>query len=149
MPLSVIIFFPLGLCLVNMGELEKGREHLRQAIQLNKHENSYLALARVHIAEGDVQGAVDIFRVATEVYPDSVDLAVALALLYMDLSDHAKALDQFGTALAIDPSCVKAILAVGALLQVRPYVQFSCVFHTFTCTCIPMYLLENQSAFTV
>lgn len=91
---------------------------MRQAIQLNRHESSYLALAKLHVIEGDVPGAIEIYQTATEVYPDSVDLAVALALLYMDLGDHQKAFEKFGTALALDPTCARALLAVGALMQV-------------------------------
>lgn len=115
--LQNILYFT-GLCLLSMGDISKAKEFLWQAVQLNRQECSFIALAKIHILEDDLPGAIEIYKAAIEMSPDSVELSTSLGLLYMKLGEHSKAFERFGTALAHDPNCAKALLAAGAMMQV-------------------------------
>lgn len=51
-------------------------------------------------------------------YPDSCELATSLGLLYMMTGQHQHAFEKVGSALARDPTCTKALLAAGSMMQV-------------------------------
>lgn len=114
----MFVTFYSGMCLLSVGEIGKAKEFLRQAVQLNRHETSFMALAKIHVLEDDIPGAISIYAAALETSPDSIELATSLGLLYMKVGDHQKAFERFGSALAQDPNCSKALLAAGAMMQV-------------------------------
>ncbi|KAL0279168.1 UNVERIFIED_CONTAM: hypothetical protein PYX00_000777 [Menopon gallinae] len=112
------IYHNLGVCCIAVEDITKAKEYLRQAVQLNRQDNSFEALANIHLLQNDVKAAVDIYNAALDISPDNVDLAAALGLLYMKIGEHQKAFEKFGSALARDPQSSKALLALGAMMQV-------------------------------
>jgi tetratricopeptide (TPR) repeat protein len=55
-----------GTCLVHVGEHRKAKEYLMMAIQLSHQEASYMELAKIHILENDIEGAIGIYNAALE-----------------------------------------------------------------------------------
>lgn len=51
----------------------------------------------------------------------STDAATELGLLYLRVGDTQRAFQQFGAALAYSPNCVKAILPMAYVMQVRKF----------------------------
>lgn len=51
--------------------------------------------------------------------PDSAQLATALGLLYLEEGKYQHALEKLGGALARDPQYAQALLAAGAMMQVK------------------------------
>ncbi|XP_069682153.1 BBSome complex member BBS4 isoform X2 [Periplaneta americana] len=111
------IYHNLGTCLLHIGELTKAKEYLLTAIQLSHQETSYMELAKIHLLEDDVEGAIGIYNAALEWYPDSCELATSLGLLYMKTGQHQRAFEKLGSALAHDGMCSKALLAAGSMMQ--------------------------------
>ncbi|PSN53755.1 Bardet-Biedl syndrome 4 protein [Blattella germanica] len=111
------IYHSLGLCLLHVGELTKAKEYLLTAIQNSHQEMSYTELAKIHVFENDFQGAIGICNAALEYYPDSSELSTMLGLLYMKAGQYPQAFERFGSALAHDPLCTKALLAAGSIMQ--------------------------------
>ncbi|XP_034237387.1 Bardet-Biedl syndrome 4 protein homolog isoform X1 [Thrips palmi] len=116
------IFHNLGECWLRLGEHGKAKEALRQAVQLGRHERSYIALANMYKMEGEMQAAIDIYKAAVELFflrasPDSAQLATSLGLLYLQEGKYQHALEKLGGALARDPQCAQALLAAGAMMQ--------------------------------
>lgn len=106
------------MCYLAVEDITKAKEYLRQAVQLNRQDNSFEALANIHLLQNDIKGAIEIYNAALDISPDNVDLATSLGLLYMKVGEHQKAFEKFGSALAHDSQCPKALLAVGAMMQV-------------------------------
>jgi len=55
--------------------------------------------------------------------PQSIDAATELGLLYLRIGDTQRAFQQFGAALAYSPNCVKAILPMAYVMQVRKFIE--------------------------
>ncbi|GFG38369.1 hypothetical protein Cfor_03172 [Coptotermes formosanus] len=111
------IYHNLGTCLLHVGQHVKAKEYLLTAIELSHQEDSYVELAKIHLLENDIQGAIGIYNAALEWYPDSCELATSLGLLYMTTGQHQRAFEKLGCALARDPMCTKALLAAGCMMQ--------------------------------
>lgn len=61
---------------------------------------------------------MDLFRFfLVRFSPENPDLCSTLGLLYMQTGQHSLAFEQLGTALAFDPTCSRAILAAGSMMQ--------------------------------
>ena len=46
--------------------IQQAKECLKQAIQYNKHDLSYIMLAKIYLMEGDVNMAIDVYKRAIE-----------------------------------------------------------------------------------
>jgi len=57
--------------------------------------------------------------------PQSIDAATELGLLYLRIGDMQRAFQQFGAALAHSPNCVKAILPMAYVMQVRKFMEMT------------------------
>lgn len=79
----------------------------------------------IHKLENDIPRAIEMYRAAIEVSPDNVDLATDLGLLYMKIGENQKAFEQFGSALARNADCVKALFGTGLMMQVKYILKFS------------------------
>jgi tetratricopeptide (TPR) repeat protein len=55
-----------GTCLFHVGELTKAKAYLMTAIELSHQEGSYMELAKIHLLENDIQGAIGIYNAALE-----------------------------------------------------------------------------------
>ena len=44
----------------------KAKECLKQAIQFNRHDLSYVMLGKIYLMEGDVHMAIDVYKRAVE-----------------------------------------------------------------------------------
>ncbi|XP_063226122.1 uncharacterized protein LOC134532966 isoform X3 [Bacillus rossius redtenbacheri] len=106
-----------GLCLLQLGMLTKAKEYLLQAIQISRQEDSYIALAKIHLLENDIEGAIWVYKAALEYYGENCEMATALGLLYTKMGQFQLAFEKFGSALAHDPNNPKALLAAGAIMQ--------------------------------
>ncbi|XP_054748410.2 Bardet-Biedl syndrome 4 protein-like [Lytechinus pictus] len=107
----------VGVCYMYLKEYLKAKEYLKQAIQYNRHDLSYVMLAKIYLMEGDVQMATDVYKRAVESFPENPELLTTLGLLYLQSGQNQRAFEQLGNALTYDPSHVKAILAAGSMMQ--------------------------------
>ncbi|XP_030831314.1 Bardet-Biedl syndrome 4 protein isoform X2 [Strongylocentrotus purpuratus] len=107
----------LGVCYMYLKEYLKAKEYLKQAIQYNRHDLSYVMLAKIYLMEGDIQMATDVYKRAAESFPENPELLTTLGLLYLQVGQNQRAFEQLGNALTYDPSHVKAILAAGSMMQ--------------------------------
>ncbi|XP_074645455.1 BBSome complex member BBS4-like isoform X2 [Tubulanus polymorphus] len=106
-----------GVCFMYLNQLDKAKECLTQAISFHPHDLSYMMLGKILLHEGDITGAIDIYRRAVEYSPENPDLLSTLGLLYMQVGQFQKAFENLGNALTFDPTHVKAILAAGSMMQ--------------------------------
>ncbi|CAG2054305.1 unnamed protein product [Timema podura] len=111
------IYHNLGLCLVHVGEQAKAKDNFLRALQCSRQEETYMALAKIHLLEDDIEGAIWIYKTALQCYGDSAELSTALGLLYMKTGQFQSAFEQLGSALAHDSNCPRALLAAATMMQ--------------------------------
>ncbi|XP_058521413.1 Bardet-Biedl syndrome 4 protein isoform X2 [Ochotona princeps] len=107
----------LGVCYMYLKQFSKAQEQLHSALQLHRHELTYMMLGKVHLLEGDLDKAVGVYRKAVEFSPENTELLTTLGLLYLQLGIYQKAFEHLGNALSYDPTNYKAILAAGSMMQ--------------------------------
>lgn len=74
-------------------------------------------LGKIHLLEGDLDKAIEIYKKAVEFSPENTELLTTLGLLYLQLGIYQKAFEHLGNALTYDPTNYKAILAAGSMMQ--------------------------------
>jgi len=106
-----------GICHMYLKQFDQGREMLRTALHLSRHDITFMMLGKCHLLEGDLNGAIEVFKKAIEFSPENPDLLTTLGVLYLQTGQNQRAFDQFGTSLSYDVTNVKATLAAGAMIQ--------------------------------
>ncbi|XP_074184338.1 BBSome complex member BBS4 isoform X5 [Rhinolophus sinicus] len=107
----------LGVCYIYLKQFNKAQEQLQSALHLNRHDLTYVMLGRIHLLEGDVDKAIEIYRKAVEFSPENTELLTTLGLLYLQLGIYQKAFEHLGNALTYDPTNYQALLAAGSMMQ--------------------------------
>nr|XP_033776182.1 Bardet-Biedl syndrome 4 protein isoform X3 [Geotrypetes seraphini] len=107
----------LGVCYLYLKEFGKAKEQLNNALQLNRHDLTFMMLGKIHLLEGDIEGAIEVYKRAVESSPENTELLTTLGLLYLQLGVFQKAFEHLGNALTYDSSNYKAILAAGSMMQ--------------------------------
>ncbi|XP_056654265.1 Bardet-Biedl syndrome 4 protein isoform X1 [Monodelphis domestica] len=107
----------LGVCYMYLKHFNKAKDQLHNALQLNKHDLTYIMLGKIHLLEGDLDKAIEIYKKAVEFSPENTELLTTLGLLYLQLGIYQKAFEHLGNALTFDPTNYKAILAAGSMMQ--------------------------------
>ncbi|CAL8381307.1 unnamed protein product [Arctogadus glacialis] len=107
----------LGVCYSFIKDFKHAQEHLNAALQLSKHDRTFLTLGKVHLLAGEVDKAVELYQSAVEFSPENTDLLTTLGLLYLQLGKYQKAFEHLGNALTYDPNNYTAILAAGSMMQ--------------------------------
>ncbi|XP_045191416.2 Bardet-Biedl syndrome 4 protein-like isoform X2 [Mercenaria mercenaria] len=106
-----------GVCYMYLKEMDKAKECLQRAIAFKRHEISYVMLGKVYLINGDIQGAIEVYKGAVEFSPEHPDMLTTLGLLYMQVGQYQKAFENLGNAMTYDPTHVKAIMAAGSMMQ--------------------------------
>lgn len=106
-----------GVCYMYLRDFEKAKQSLHQALEFRRHEVTYIMLGKICLMEGDIKGAIDVYRAAVEYSPENPDLLTTLGLLYMQIGQLQRAFENLGNALTFDPTHTKAIMAAGSMMQ--------------------------------
>ncbi|XP_054692160.1 Bardet-Biedl syndrome 4 protein isoform X2 [Grus americana] len=107
----------LGVCYMYLKHFNKARDQLNNALELNRHDLTYMMLGKIHLLEGETDKAIEVYKKAVEFSPENTDLLTTLGLLYLQRGDYQKAFEHLGNALTYDPGNYKATLAVGSMMQ--------------------------------
>ncbi|XP_021092623.1 Bardet-Biedl syndrome 4 protein isoform X2 [Heterocephalus glaber] len=73
----------LGVCYMYLKQFSKAQDQLHSALQLNRHDLTYIILGKIHLLEGNVDKAIEIYRKAVEFSPENPELLTTLGLLYL------------------------------------------------------------------
>ncbi|KAM8987392.1 BBSome complex member BBS4 isoform 1-T1 [Ara ararauna] len=107
----------LGVCYMYLKHFNKARDQLNNALELSRHDLTYVMLGKIHLLEGEMDKAIEVYKKAVEFSPENADLLTTLGLLYLQLGDYQKAFEHLGNALTYDPGNYKATLAAGSMMQ--------------------------------
>ena len=77
-------------------DLEPAKEHLVRALNFHKNDQSFLTLGKILLMQGDITGAIDVFKQGVQTFPENSELAISLGLLYLQVGQHAAAFEQLG-----------------------------------------------------
>ncbi|KAG8576287.1 hypothetical protein GDO81_009818 [Engystomops pustulosus] len=97
----------LGVCYLYLKDLSKSKEQLNLALQLHRQELSTMTLGKIHLMEGDTEGAIQTYLQALQLSPESTELLTTLGLVYLQNGLFQKAFEYLGNALTYDPSNYK------------------------------------------
>ncbi|KAL8570486.1 Bardet-Biedl syndrome 4 protein [Nucella lapillus] len=106
-----------GVCYMYLRDFEKAKQCLVNALEFRRHEVTYIMLGKIHLMEGNIKQAIEIYRAAVEYSPENPDLLTTLGLLYMQVGQFPKAFENLGNALTFDATHTKAIMAAGSMMQ--------------------------------
>uniref|UniRef100_A0A4W5QMC2 Bardet-Biedl syndrome 4 n=1 Tax=Hucho hucho TaxID=62062 RepID=A0A4W5QMC2_9TELE len=106
----------LGVCYSFIKDFHNVKQ-LNAALQLKKHDRTFMTLGKVHLLAGDTDKAIEVYKSAVEFSPENAELLTTLGLLYLQLEKYQKAFEHLGNALTYDPNNYKAILAAGSMMQ--------------------------------
>ncbi|XP_069382267.1 Bardet-Biedl syndrome 4 protein isoform X3 [Paralichthys olivaceus] len=107
----------LGVCCFFIKDFKNAEEHLNMALQINKHDKTFLMLGQVHLLAGECDKAIEVYKRAVEHFPENTELLTTLGLLFLQLGKYQRAFEHLGNALTFDPNNYKAILAAGSMMQ--------------------------------
>ncbi|OPJ70001.1 Bardet-Biedl syndrome 4 protein [Patagioenas fasciata monilis] len=107
----------LGVCYMYLKHYNKAQDQLNRALELNRHDLTYMMLGKIHLLEGKTDKAIEVYKKAVEFSPENTDLLTTLGLLYLQREDYQKAFEHLGNALTYDPGNYKATLAAGSMMQ--------------------------------
>ncbi|KAJ7998323.1 hypothetical protein DPEC_G00221500 [Dallia pectoralis] len=107
----------LGVCYIYTKDFRSAKEQLNIALELSKHDLTYMMLGKIYLLEGDHDKAIEVYRTAVEFSPENTDLLTTFGLIYLLQGKYQKAFEHLGNALTYDPNNFKAILAAGSMMQ--------------------------------
>ncbi|CAB1338981.1 unnamed protein product [Coregonus sp. 'balchen'] len=97
----------LGVCYSFIKDFQNSEEQLNAALQLKKHDRTFMTLGKVHLLAGDTDKAIEVYKSAVEFSPENAELLTTLGLLYLQLGKYQKAFEHLGNALTYDPNNYK------------------------------------------
>ncbi|XP_006167338.1 Bardet-Biedl syndrome 4 protein isoform X2 [Tupaia chinensis] len=109
----------MGVCYIYLKQFNKAQDQLHHALQLHRHDLTYIMLGKIHLLEGHLDKAIEVYEKAVEFSPENTDLLTTLGLLYLQLGVYQKAFEHLGKALTYDPTNYKAVLAAGSMAQLH------------------------------
>ena len=106
-----------GVCHMYLKDYETAKEHLRAALQLSKHDITFIIMGKINLTQGDMAAAIETYKKAVDFSPENPELMTTLGMLYLQSGHSQRAFEQLGNAMTYDQENVKAILAAGAMIQ--------------------------------
>ena len=103
----------LAACYLKMGKLENASYILKQALEIRPDAELYLLMARIHITDKDVTGAIHYLQKAVEENPTFVEGLSDLGALYAQVGDAQTAIDELRRAIEIAPGVASLYLHLG------------------------------------
>ncbi|CAH2042085.1 unnamed protein product, partial [Iphiclides podalirius] len=111
------IYCGLAECSWNLGDVERGVEWARAAVQAGGGERAGALLARLYLASDQVEAALQAYDQAIAAGACSADTLAAAGALRLRSGDPRSAFQLLGAALAQQPSQHGAALALAAMLM--------------------------------
>ena len=106
-----------GLCYMYLKRYEDAIKSFEKANQLQRHDTTFMQLARVHTLVKQFEKAIEVYLEALEFSPENPELLTAVGLLFLRLGKNFKAFENLGNSLTHDPVNPKTILAAGSIIQ--------------------------------
>uniref|UniRef100_A0A673D0X0 Bardet-Biedl syndrome 4 n=1 Tax=Sphaeramia orbicularis TaxID=375764 RepID=A0A673D0X0_9TELE len=75
----------LGVCYLFLKDYKHAEEQLNIALQLNKHDKTFMMLGKVHLLAGDTDKAIEVYKRAVEFSPENTELLTTLGLLFLQV----------------------------------------------------------------
>lgn len=106
-----------GLCYMYLKSHEDAIKCFERANQLQRHDTTFMQLARVHTLMKNFEKAIEVYLEALEFSPENPEVLTAVGLLFLRLRKNFKAFEYLGNSLTHDPVNPKTILAAGSIIQ--------------------------------
>lgn len=98
------------------GDLAKSEEEYKAALAIRKHPKTMANLGAVYRRRNQIDQAINTYKEALELDPNSPDAHFGLGIVYAQLGNFVAAQEQYQAAIEADPSKAGPYLNYGALL---------------------------------
>ncbi len=122
--------------------INEAKEYFHRAIQNGRQIESHQKLALIYKEENNFAKAIEILEHSLQyinidwsthlylyiminlfslnrIIPENVDVLTEIGILYLKVNDSKSAFEKLFQATSLNDNCTKAIMALGAILQVR------------------------------
>ena len=103
----------LAACYLQMGKLENATYILKQALEIRPDAELLLLMARIHVLDKDITGAIAYLQKAVEANPTFVEALSDLGALYAKVGDAEAAVTELQRAIEIAPGNATLQLHLG------------------------------------
>uniref|UniRef100_A0A4W6F3D7 BBSome complex member BBS4 n=1 Tax=Lates calcarifer TaxID=8187 RepID=A0A4W6F3D7_LATCA len=94
----------LGLCYFFIKDFKNAEEHLNIALQINKHDKTFMMLGKVHLLAGETDKAIEVYKRAVEYSPENTELLTTLECSMMQThGDFDVAMNKYRVAACAVP----------------------------------------------
>lgn len=111
------IFHNKGLCYQYLKQYEKAIDSFKEANAIQRHESSYIQMARVYRILGNEEEALAVLMEALEDSRENPELQTSIGLLHLKAGNNAKAFEFLGNSLTYDPKRSNTLLAAASIIQ--------------------------------
>ncbi|XP_068000399.1 Bardet-Biedl syndrome 4 protein isoform X2 [Melanerpes formicivorus] len=108
----------LGVCYMYLKHFNKAQDQLNNALELNRHDLTYMMLGKIHLLEGETEKAIEVYKKAVEFSPENTELLTSLGLLYLQATLAAGSMMQAHGDFEVALSKYKAV--AGAVPESPP-----------------------------
>ena len=103
-PNEAMVLFALGFCCERTGKADQAAEYYARSVELNEDFiPSRQRLAALNLVLQNLAGAIDQYAAIRNLEPQQGWVRAALAQLYYRADRHSEAVDEFETAIAMEP----------------------------------------------
>jgi len=82
------VYFFIGLCYKFMRLYDEAIENLKKSKELQRHDQTFLEIARIHQLQQDYQSAVQVCLEGIESSPENTELLTLVGLLYVRMGEN-------------------------------------------------------------
>lgn len=107
----------MGMLYMQLKQYDQAEKCYNEALVLNKHDISFVMLAKLFIEIKSIDKAVVVLKNGITFSPENVEMLSMLGLLYLQEKKYHKAFEFLGQALTFDTENFDAILGAGSLMQ--------------------------------
>jgi len=111
------IWHAKGVSYMYLKQYNEACECFRAAMNINKHDETFIQLGRVQTQMRDYNGAIQTYLEAVDYSPENTEILTTLGLLHLNMGQMYKAFDYLGNSLTRDNMDPKTILAAGSVIQ--------------------------------
>ncbi|XP_060521953.1 Bardet-Biedl syndrome 4 protein isoform X2 [Cylas formicarius] len=113
------LYYYIAQCYWKLRDLNQAKDYAHKSVKVAKQEESYAILVKILLDEGDIKSAVSVANAAVESCPDSAKMFTESGLLYLKIGQNQHAFERLSQALALDPTCSRALFGIGCITQMH------------------------------
>lgn len=123
------IYYYMGLCYRKLGNLDKAIESFMESLSKGKTTDSYVGLATAFTEMGNYENAIQEYKRAIELSPQSFEAYIGLGIVYFHTNDLKKSIEYLDAAVKINPKNYSAFYMLGKIAMLKDKYDIAIAFY--------------------